>query len=140
MATRLPKAISFRWVALSPTPCPRPMGSGNDAPTRRPGCWHDHQRPAVVDTSARVVRAPMPGRPRAATIASRRVAPRRRRRPEAGEGATVSTSSVHRYEDPQGTNWLVFAGVLLMMSGLLDAIYGIAAVTTSVFFDPKPEF
>ena len=52
----------------------------------------------------------------------------------------MSTTSVHRYQDPRGANWLVFAGVLLMMSGLLDAIYGIAAVTTSVFFDPKPEF
>ena len=52
----------------------------------------------------------------------------------------MSTSSVHRYEDPRGANWLVFAGVLLMMNGILNAIYGIAAVTTSVFFDPKPEF
>jgi hypothetical protein len=52
----------------------------------------------------------------------------------------VSTSSARTYHDPQGANWLVFAGVLLMMSGILDVIYGVAAVTTSVFFEPKPEF
>jgi hypothetical protein len=38
--------------------------------------------------------------------------------------------------DPlRGSNWILFAGVLLMMGGVLNAFWGIAAIGGSAFFD-----
>ena len=50
----------------------------------------------------------------------------------AGEGAR--SSSATRYEAETGFGWVVFAGTMLMLVGILNVIYGIAAIDDSTFF------
>lgn len=38
------------------------------------------------------------------------------------------------YDEPQGAGWLVFAGIMLLIVGVLNIIYGIAAIGDSGFF------
>lgn len=38
------------------------------------------------------------------------------------------------YGEPRGYGWLVFAGIMLMMAGILNFIYGIAAISNSHFY------
>jgi hypothetical protein len=49
-----------------------------------------------------------------------------------GEG--VGASSAARYESEVGYGWLVFAGTMLMLVGILNVVYGIAAIDDSTFF------
>lgn len=37
-------------------------------------------------------------------------------------------------DDPHGAGWLVFAGAMLLLVGILNAIYGIAAIDSANFF------
>jgi hypothetical protein len=39
-----------------------------------------------------------------------------------------------RYGEPEGAGWLRFAGVMLLLAGALNIIYGIAAIGKSHFF------
>jgi hypothetical protein len=45
--------------------------------------------------------------------------------------APTATSSS---ESPEGYGWLIFAGIMLMIVGVLNVIYGIAAIGDSKFF------
>jgi hypothetical protein len=51
---------------------------------------------------------------------------------------TTSQSGVREdavtYRDDDGYGWLVFAGILMLMTGVLNVIYGIAAIDDSTFF------
>jgi hypothetical protein len=38
------------------------------------------------------------------------------------------------YDEPQGAGWLMFAGIMLLIAGVLNVIYGIAAIGDSRFF------
>ncbi|HEV7492995.1 DUF7144 family membrane protein [Baekduia sp.] len=38
------------------------------------------------------------------------------------------------YDEPQGAGWLMFAGIMLLIAGVLNVIYGIAAIGNSNFF------
>jgi hypothetical protein len=38
------------------------------------------------------------------------------------------------YDEPQGAGWLMFAGIMLLIAGVLNVIYGIAAIGDSSFF------
>jgi hypothetical protein len=38
------------------------------------------------------------------------------------------------YDDEQGAGWIVFAGVMIGIAGILNVIYGIAAIGNSKFF------
>jgi uncharacterized membrane protein HdeD (DUF308 family) len=38
------------------------------------------------------------------------------------------------YEEPQGAGWVLFAGIMLLVAGVLNVIYGIAAISKSSFF------
>jgi hypothetical protein len=38
------------------------------------------------------------------------------------------------YDEPQGAGWLMFAGIMLLIAGVLNVIYGIAAIGDSNFF------
>jgi hypothetical protein len=38
------------------------------------------------------------------------------------------------WKPPQGTGWILFAGIMLMIVGVLNIIYGIAAIGNSSFF------
>lgn len=37
-------------------------------------------------------------------------------------------------EQPEGAGWLLFAGIMLVVAGILNVIYGIAAIDDSSFF------
>jgi hypothetical protein len=41
---------------------------------------------------------------------------------------------VDQYDDERGDGWIVFAGVLLLVVGTLNTIYGIAAISDSKFY------
>jgi hypothetical protein len=43
-------------------------------------------------------------------------------------------------EDTQGVGWVLFAGVMMMLAGLLNLVWGIAAVSDSHFFDNRGQF
>jgi hypothetical protein len=38
------------------------------------------------------------------------------------------------HHEPHGAGWLLFAGVMLLLAGVLNVIYGIAAIGNSSFF------
>jgi hypothetical protein len=38
------------------------------------------------------------------------------------------------YDEPTGAGWLMFAGIMLLIAGVLNVIYGIAAIGNSNFF------
>jgi hypothetical protein len=44
------------------------------------------------------------------------------------------------YDDDRGGGWLVFAGVMLMIVGTLNFVYGIAAVDNANFYIGSAEF
>jgi hypothetical protein len=44
------------------------------------------------------------------------------------------------YEDPSGYGWVVFAGVMLVMAGVINVIYGIAAISNSHFYVASTRF
>jgi len=51
-------------------------------------------------------------------------------RPEPGYG----------YEEQRGEGWVVFAGVMLMIAGTLNFIYGIAAISNSHFYTANTRY
>jgi hypothetical protein len=57
--------------------------------------------------------------------------------------AEPSYSEGSRYSDigePRGYGWVVFAGVMLLMAGTVNVIYGIAAVSKSHFYIANTHF
>jgi Short repeat of unknown function (DUF308) len=38
------------------------------------------------------------------------------------------------HDEPHGAGWLLFAGIMLLIAGVLNVIYGIAAIGNSSFF------
>jgi hypothetical protein len=56
------------------------------------------------------------------------------RRP--AEGAEVRL----REEEEAGSGWLLFAGVMILLSGVLNTIYGIAAIAESSFYVANTRF
>jgi hypothetical protein len=51
--------------------------------------------------------------------------------PAAGERAEARDSSSY---PPEGSGWVLFAGIMIMMVGVLNIIWGIAAIDRSSFF------
>jgi hypothetical protein len=47
---------------------------------------------------------------------------------------STSPEGGYRYEDEQGHGWVVFAGVLLLIIGVVNAIQGIAAIDQANFY------
>jgi hypothetical protein len=37
-------------------------------------------------------------------------------------------------DEPEGAGWLLFAGIMIMVAGILNVIWGIAAISNSKFF------
>jgi hypothetical protein len=54
-----------------------------------------------------------------------------------GQAGGVQSSA---YDDEHGYGWIVFAGILLMVVGSLNTIYGIAAIDDSKFFVHNTEY
>ncbi len=46
----------------------------------------------------------------------------------------AKASSANSYDDERGYGWVAFAGVLLLISGTLNVIEGLAAIGNSHFF------
>ena len=46
----------------------------------------------------------------------------------------ASASTAGRKAEPEGGGWLVFAGIMVMLVGILNTIYGIAAIDKAAFF------
>jgi len=44
------------------------------------------------------------------------------------------------YEDERGFGWIVFCGVMIMIAGILNFIYGIAAIDESKFYVGNTKF
>jgi hypothetical protein len=44
------------------------------------------------------------------------------------------------YDEPKGYGWIVFCGVLIMMAGVVNVIYGIAAIGNSKFYVSNTHF
>jgi hypothetical protein len=58
--------------------------------------------------------------------------------PDAAAGTTRSQS--YEYDEPQGYGWVVFAGVMIMIAGVLNFVYGIAAIGKSQFYVANSHF
>ena len=50
------------------------------------------------------------------------------------EAPVVGAAEQRPVEDDHGYGWVVFSGVLLLVAGTLNTIYGIAAIDDSQFF------
>jgi hypothetical protein len=48
------------------------------------------------------------------------------------QSGTPGARAVH--DEPRGAGWVLFAGIMLMLAGILNVIYGIAAISDSSFF------
>jgi hypothetical protein len=59
---------------------------------------------------------------------------------ETGHQAPVAAGERRPAEDDYGYGWVVFAGVLLLVAGTLNTIYGIAAIDDSKFFVNDTEY
>jgi hypothetical protein len=53
--------------------------------------------------------------------------------PATQEGARATRSPTGAFDDPGG-GWVLFAGIMLMLVGVLNVIWGIAAISDSSFF------
>ncbi len=61
--------------------------------------------------------------------------------PTLGQSRSPSTSSGYtEYDEPQGFGWVVFSGVMIMIAGVLNFIYGIAAISKSSFYVANTHF
>jgi uncharacterized membrane protein HdeD (DUF308 family) len=56
------------------------------------------------------------------------------RAPTAPGSSGLATGSVSDSYDDSGTGWVVFAGVMILIVGVLNVIYGIAALDNSSFY------
>jgi hypothetical protein len=52
----------------------------------------------------------------------------------------MATSSYDRPEGGEGAGWVMFAGIMLLIVGVLNVIYGIAAVDDSKFFVHETQY
>lgn len=59
----------------------------------------------------------------------------------ADPGMRTTRSAVGGYDDPgHGMGWVVFAGTMLAIVGILNVIYGIAAISDSKFYARDVEY
>ena len=54
--------------------------------------------------------------------------------PTTSRARTTSAPDAGYYDDTRGYGWVLFAGILLMVAGTINFIYGIAAVSGSSFY------
>jgi hypothetical protein len=58
----------------------------------------------------------------------------------AGPSRSTSQGDTYYYEEDRGYGWLVFAGAMLLMLGVMNCIEGIAAISRSHFFVGHAEY
>jgi hypothetical protein len=54
--------------------------------------------------------------------------------------SSANPASYDPYEDTHGEGWVLFAGIMIMIAGVLNFIYGIAAVANSHFYAPNTHY
>ena len=55
-------------------------------------------------------------------------------------GANASSGVDAAYDGDRGLGWLVFAGIMLSIIGILNIVYGIAAIDTSSFYTANAHY
>ncbi len=55
--------------------------------------------------------------------------------PPTSRARPAARSDVGTYEDDRGYGWVLFAGIMLMVAGVMNFIYGIAAISGSRFYN-----
>jgi hypothetical protein len=61
----------------------------------------------------------------------------------AGAHTTAAARADERYaevEEPAGSGWITFAGVMIMLAGIINLVYGIAAIAKSSFYVANTHF
>ena len=58
----------------------------------------------------------------------------------AAEARASAPSSSNATDTVEGSGWVLFAGIMLMIIGVLNAIYGIAAIDKSSFFVANTQY
>ncbi|MGA9874811.1 MAG: hypothetical protein WBQ21_03290 [Solirubrobacteraceae bacterium] len=59
----------------------------------------------------------------------------------AGPQATrTATHDTHDYEEVPGYGWVMFAGIMIMIAGTMNLLYGIAAIANSSFYVANTHF
>ena len=54
--------------------------------------------------------------------------------------ADARDEATSRLEDESGSGWVIFAGVMILMAGVINTIYGIAAIAESSFYAGNTRF
>ena len=54
--------------------------------------------------------------------------------------ADARAEATSRREDESGSGWVIFAGVMILMAGVMNTIYGIAAIAESSFYAGNTRF
>ena len=54
--------------------------------------------------------------------------------------ADARAEATSRVEDESGSGWVIFAGVMILMAGVMNTIYGIAAIAESSFYVGSTRF
>ena len=55
-------------------------------------------------------------------------------------GANASSGADAAYDEDRGLGWIVFAGIMLSIVGILNIVYGIAAIDKSSFFTANAKY
>lgn len=53
---------------------------------------------------------------------------------------TASREAGREYEEAPGFGWVMFAGIMLIMAGTINVVYGIAAIANSSFYVANTHF
>jgi hypothetical protein len=61
-------------------------------------------------------------------------------RPPSGARVDPGIRVDNRVEEERGAGWVTFAGVMIMLAGVLNIIYGIAAIAESSFYVANTRF
>ena len=60
--------------------------------------------------------------------------------PASSPGANASASADAAYDEDRGMGWIVFAGIMLSIVGILNIVYGIAAIDSSTVFTANAKY
>jgi hypothetical protein len=56
------------------------------------------------------------------------------------QATRAATRDTHDYEEAPGYGWVMFAGIMLIIAGTMNVIYGIAAIANSSFYVANTHF
>jgi len=59
---------------------------------------------------------------------------------DAEQGDWGAAGRFDEYGEPRGYGWVLFAGIMIMLAGILNFIYGIAAISNSHFYSANAHY